>query len=69
MMCLLIWACIAVPWRMSFGPDKVECNTPTYYQELVFDILFLLDIVLIFRTAYYDEAKVNKVSTPWPHCA
>ena len=54
-MFLLIWTGIYVPYRLSFL-DTVSVGV--FSMECLMDGIFLIDIVLNFYTAYYDEANV-----------
>lgn len=49
---VLIFSCTVTPYRLAL----VSEDTPNWVVTNVFiDIMFLLDIILIFNTAYYDE--------------
>jgi maltodextrin utilization protein YvdJ len=50
---VLLTACITTPLEIAFTHDSsVSVENPL---SLVIDILFLVDMILIFNTAYYDE--------------
>ena len=51
-MVVLIFACLVTPCRIAF----VENETPTWILiNQISDFMFLLDIIIIFNSAYYDE--------------
>ena len=49
---MLIFSCLSIPYRVAF----VETSTGTWdYINIAVDVCFLIDIIIIFNTAYYDE--------------
>ena len=59
---LLAYVALVVPYRMGFGiyPQR---GTAEYVVDLSVDYLFLIDVVLNFRTAYLDEND-NEITDP-----
>lgn len=51
---LLLYVAAAVPLRISFNVE-VEIWSFAFFVELVVDLFFVADVVLNFRTAFYDE--------------
>ena len=50
---ILLFACLETPYKIAFiSDDDVIWNTI----DLTADFLFLIDIIIIFNTAYQDEA-------------
>lgn len=50
---ILLTACITTPLEIAFSSDSdVSIENPW---SLVIDVMFLLDMILIFNTAYYDQ--------------
>lgn len=49
---ILLFACLLTPYKISFIPDE---NVAWNRVDLITDILFLIDIIVIFNTAYSDE--------------
>lgn len=49
---ILLITCLLTPWRIAFGEetDPIEWQIISY----TIDLLFLIDIVVIFFSAYYD---------------
>ena len=54
-MILLVYSCFQVPYSMAFD-DNVDTNhmSPTYVADVLLDVIFMVDVVLCFFTAYYD---------------
>ena len=50
---ILMLTCIIVPLRLAFGDEQEALGWVII--PAIFDILFLMDIIVIFNTAYYDE--------------
>eukprot|EP01043_Picozoa_sp_COSAG02_P015937 COSAG02_NODE_691_length_18445_cov_23.541099_2_plen_929_part_00 len=51
--CLLLYLLTVLPLRLSFGID-VAFNTFAYWFDVAVDLYFWTDIVVNFRTGYYD---------------
>ena len=52
---ILILTCIMTPLSIAFNDlDNKKSNNGVYF-DYVIDILFLIDILVIFNTAYYNE--------------
>ena len=51
---ILIIACVVTPFKIAFEEDE-ETDRPWQVSLHVIDALFLIDIFVIFRTAYYDD--------------
>ena len=49
---VLVFACLLTPYKISFIPDD---NVAWNQVDIITDILFLIDIIVIFNTAYSDE--------------
>jgi hypothetical protein len=50
---LLMYICVLTPYRIGF--DQHPSNfTPWWWVELYIDITFIIDVVLNFRTTYYQ---------------
>lgn len=51
-MLILLFSCIITPLRLAFDDDESQAWTIALY---TIDILFFLDIVIIFNTIIHDE--------------
>jgi len=51
----LIFSCLATPLRLAFVREGMEESTFWVGFHYLVDLLFLIDIAVIFNTAYYDE--------------
>lgn len=49
---ILLITCLLTPWRIAFGEEKdpIEWQVISY----TIDFMFLIDIIVIFFSAYYD---------------
>lgn len=45
---ILLVSCITTPYFIAFE------NSSSWY-EYIIDVLFLMDMIIVFNTAYYDE--------------
>ena len=50
---ILIVTCMITPLRLAFGEEEEPVGWMIF--TMVIDGLFLIDILVIFNTAYYDE--------------
>lgn len=71
-MWLLFYSIIATPIKLTFDFEAVNgCSTDInnqewhFYADLVVDIIFLLDIIVVFRTAFFDQETRLLVTEPW----
>lgn len=46
---------LILPYRIAFEEDTGEEWTPYDIVELIMNVIFFVDIILNFFTAYYDE--------------
>lgn len=61
---LLIYTSLVTPYRISFVDDSTSANKFFDYLDLSIDFCFLIDIILTFFTAYYNnEEKIEKKLT------
>ena len=51
---VLLFTCAVTPFRLAFTKPEEEDMTWEIINGLV-DIIFFIDMILIFNTAYYDE--------------
>ena len=51
-MFVMLFTAIVVPWRLAFHQDD---DMMWIVINIIIDISFLVDIILIFFTAYFDE--------------
>ena len=51
---VLITTCIITPLNIAFSLDHTS-NPELIHIDIVIDILFLIDVIIIFNTAYYTE--------------
>ena len=54
---LLTYVIITVPLRLAFDVET-DYGTISFWFDVLVDIYFLCDIVINFRTAYYDSSQV-----------
>jgi hypothetical protein len=59
---LIVFSVFSVPFRIGFG---VEDNDGLFWSDAVIDSFFGLDIILTFRTAYFDEDMGGFETNPW----
>lgn len=57
-MILAIFNCISVPLQVAFDPPTFN-NTSFTIANYVIDFIFLIDIIICFRTIYMDELGVE----------
>jgi hypothetical protein len=57
-MLLVIYVAIVVPYRLAFSLEESKATKTISY---VIDFSFLIDIILTFFTAYYDEPNFTEV--------
>lgn len=57
-MLLVIYVAIVVPYRLAFS---LEESLATKIVSYVIDFSFLIDIILTFFTAFYDEPNLTEV--------
>lgn len=50
---ILVFTCVMTPYNIAFHPDRT--NVTWVAINSIIDILFLMDILVIFNTAYIDE--------------
>ena len=55
MILVLVLACIVTPYRLAFTKNDSEDSILTVAFVYLIDLLFLVDIFVIFNTAYQDE--------------
>jgi len=51
---ILIITCILAPWKIAFSKDSVEIMVIS----TLIDITFLIDMIIIFNSAYYNDEFV-----------
>ncbi len=51
---LIIYSTLTVPFRIGFD---IETNPCSDFIDLLIDFCFIVDIVISFRTAYFDEVR------------
>lgn len=57
---VLIFTCIATPLRIAF--EQLEPSSSAAFIDIVVDLMFLLDMIIIFNKAYFDEKVFKLVS-------
>lgn len=60
---LLIYTSTILPYNVCFG-DTAENFSVQWWVELMFDLLFIIDVALNFLTGYYDEFNDRLVMNP-----
>eukprot|EP01052_Picozoa_sp_SAG31_P001810 SAG31_NODE_61_length_29286_cov_444.645973_3_plen_875_part_00 len=55
----LLYVAITVPFYAGFDINFSHCE-PMWYLEVIVDMYFIVDLVLNFRTAYYDENGIRE---------
>lgn len=68
---MLVYVCFTVPLRMSFDVD-IELWTWTFWLELVVDAFFISDVMMNFRTSFYDangfrENRPRRIASKYIH--
>jgi len=73
-MILATWNCLAIPFELAFSPTvrflliwEVAETTPWDLFDNVIDLLFLIDILLTFRTTFINSAG-NEIKDPRRIC-
>ena len=56
MMLLVLYVTMVLPINMAWNLGLGESGSATFFWDLMCDMLFLVDIVLSFRTTYIDES-------------
>ena len=51
---LLILVCIVTPLNLAFSPDEEPTLERTVWETAV-DFSFMIDMIVIFNSAYYDD--------------
>lgn len=60
-MLLLVYSLVSLPVYLAFKKSPAECNqsftqqSTTFYVDFCFDTIFILDIIVTFRTAYVED--------------
>lgn len=62
-MALAIWNCIQVPFDIAFTPHR-EANPAEITINQIVDFIFILDIIITFRTTYINEETGIEVTKP-----
>jgi hypothetical protein len=57
---LLLYLLVAVPLRVAFDVD-VEFNTFAFWFDVGVDIYFITDVVVNFRTAFYNKGGILEI--------
>jgi uncharacterized membrane protein (DUF485 family) len=61
---IAIYNCFSIPLKIAFEPPILE--TPLFeIADYIIDLLFVLDIVVAFRTTYIDTLTGDEVFTPY----
>jgi hypothetical protein len=55
---LLIIVCVIIPFRLAFIEEYSYSWEVTYY---IFDLFFLIDILLTFNTSYTSELRKKEI--------
>ena len=61
---LAIYNCIMIPLNVAFSSDLAD-STGIMIVERIIDVLFILDIVLNFRTTYINPKTNIEITTPY----
>lgn len=61
-MVLAIWNCIQVPYDIAFAPHR-DSHPLEIVANQIIDFIFILDIVITFRTTYINEETGIEVTT------
>lgn len=59
-MVLAAWNCFTIPFFVAFEPEVAD-HIGVTVMDGVIDLLFLMDIILNFRTTYIDPNTGNEV--------
>lgn len=62
-MVLAIWNCIQVPYTIAFL-NEADSSPLEFALNTVVDVIFILDIVISFRTTYINEETGVEVTNP-----
>ena len=62
-MLLAIWNCIQVPYDIAFLPDRDNGKAEFAINQII-DMVFILDVILTFRTTYIHEETGVEVWKP-----
>ena len=63
---LLVYSVISVPFQLSFPEPSDGCSSsftkqePVFYIDLLVDCLFMIDVVVNLRTAYWEHGPNTK---------
>lgn len=71
-LCMIVVQCVLSTYILSFLPDEeLDYSTPMVLMDLIFDIIYLFDILLNFRTAFYHRGELcldsSKIATNYLH--
>lgn len=61
---LAIWNVFSIPFEVAFAPVVMESAGFTVLNSIV-DFVFLLDIIVQFRTTYYDPHTGDEIVHKW----
>ena len=56
---IMLFTAIVVPWRLAFHSED---SIPWIIINAIIDLSFLIDIVLTFFTAYFDEKQLKMIT-------
>ena len=60
-----LWACIL---RQAFREVQSSCHSCWFAFDAVVDIIYLLDILVQFRTGYLNQVGADSPLPPWFFC-
>ena len=52
---MLAYNAFSIPFRIAFGDHKNPLSNPLFWFDMLFDLGFILDVVLNFFTSYFNE--------------
>jgi hypothetical protein len=58
-----IYNCFSIPFQIAFQPPELETATFEALNNII-DLCFILDIIVAFRTTFYDKETGDEVYDP-----
>lgn len=62
---LAVFNAFEVPIQLAFEPEIMETRYWVYF-DLLINVLFCVDILGSFRTAYVNDKTGEEIKDPWP---
>ena len=63
-MTALLISCCEIPFSLAFDPSVASADSGVAITLFAIDILLCIDILITFRTAYYDKNKDKYIDNP-----